>query len=138
MTISNSFGSYTDCVEAMDRALEDDKGIRIKMKDWDAANFFRMRLHQCRKLDRDRNRQIYEPGDPGHGVSAYDPLVVRIRTHGDNVYVYIQQVLAELGDIEALSQIDGDWEAVPITAPAPAPLPAPQPQLQIEHFKRRF
>lgn len=135
MTISNSYNSYADCVEAMDRALADDKGVRIRMKDRNAATFFRMRLHQCRKLSRDRSKDIYDHADPLWGSSVYDPLVVRIREEGEVTYVYINQIVAELGKIEDLSKI-GDWEALPSPEPAPA-LEPPRPVLQIEHFKRR-
>jgi hypothetical protein len=82
VTVSNSPLSYNDCYTVMAAALEDPNGIRLRMADQDAALYFRMRCHQARKIDRDKNSETYPKGEPLHRTSAYDKLVLRIRLEG--------------------------------------------------------
>lgn len=118
MTLSTSYLSYEDCRDAMNQALDDDKGIRIKVGDIDAATFFRMRLHQARKLDREKNKSVYDRDHPMHGVSEYDRLIIKLRTQNDSVYVYIEQTGAINGEVESLSGL----EEVPKTVEPPVTL----------------
>lgn len=133
MTISTSRLSYLDCFEIFDRAIDDPQGLRIRLDSINDATFLRMRMHTARKLDRKRNEEIYEPGEPMHGCSVYDKLILRIRQHPDGAYLYVQQISIHLGEIELLS------EALPLPD-APAELEHTEP-LQITDesgFKRRF
>lgn len=145
MSISNSRQSYQDCYEVFDRAIADDRGCRVKLPSYDKATFFRMRLHQARKLDRQDKSLIYPLGHPMHAASPYDPLVVRIRREKDDFYVYVEQIGAELGEIELLSEI---YEAEPLLLaqeeqkylehqPAEALITEAEPALVIEQLRRR-
>ena len=103
MTISNSRLSYEDCYKIMDAALDDKIGARVKMVNHDAAVFLRMRLHTARSIDRRDNQQIYEEDDPLYGRSVYDKLVTRIRKIDDDIWIYVEQIGADLGEVEPLS-----------------------------------
>jgi len=104
VTISQSRGSYADCREIMDRALEDSEGIRVKQPGIDEATYMRMRLHQARSIDRRDNSDTYERGHPLHGASVYDPLVIRIKTDSDGqTWLYLERTNLERIEIEPLS-----------------------------------
>lgn len=106
MTISSSPLSYQDCYDLMTEALGDDKGARVKMADIDAAIFLRMRMHNARKLDRNANKEIYDPGDKMYNVSIYDKLVVRIRNIKGEFWIYVEQTsMGMLGTVEKLSEV---------------------------------
>ena len=110
MSLSDSRLSYTDCYEAMDRALEDEKGIRVVVEDNNAATYYRMRLHQARKIDRRHNKSVYEPGDKLYGHSVYDVLIFRIREDIEGAWwVYMEQVtMPREENIESLSELGGE------------------------------
>ena len=107
MTLSTSITAYDNCFEAFDRAIEAKRGIRMEFDDWGSANFFRMRCHQARKLDRERNAKIYsDPEHPMHGRSTFDPLTLRIIREGDNTYLYIERNTILPGKIEDLDDLE--------------------------------
>ena len=114
MTISVSRLAYEDCYKVMDAALEDAIGARVKFIDHGTAMFFRMRLHQARKIDRKDNMQLYEEDHPLYGRSAYDKLAARVI----DAWVYVEKIGIDLGEIEPLS--------------GQAQLPPPEPILQLE------
>lgn len=116
MTISDSPLSYSDCYDAMERALEDPKGIRLKVNRVQDAYHLRMRLNQARAINRRENRRTYDPEHHLFGRSIYDRLMFKIkeRTARDGspqVYVYLERI----GDlkpelVEALSEVEPDGE----------------------------
>lgn len=126
MSVSNSPLSYTDCYEVFDRAVADPRGVRMQMPDFDAANHFRMRLHYARKINRAKNAEIYEPGQPLYGTSVYDQLTVRIRTIGDRTYLYLEKNDIVPGEIESLSD-----EVAQVEFEEVRQLPAPEPELEL-------
>src|SRR5258706_13433765 len=83
MSISTSRLSYQDCIEFMDKAMEDDKGARIIFGIRDNATFFRMRCHAARQINRKDNRLIYSAVDPLYDASMYDKLVFGLRKDED-------------------------------------------------------
>ena len=125
MTISKSRGSYTDCMDIMDQALEDDRGIRIAQRDFDSANFLRMRVHMARSLDRKTNREIYPVDDFKHNTSVYDPLYCQIRCIAGQWFLYISKRFIDAKLIEKLSTL-------PEIEFDPAPQVEYQPVRQIE------
>src|SRR6267154_6029802 len=132
MTISNSPLSYSDCYERMDVALADAKGCRFRINKptfdtaYAEATFLRMRMHQARKLDRDRNAKIYpDPSHPMHNGSMYDQLTLRIKSVDGAVYLYMEKTMVDVSDSELLSE-------VPEIEYTPVPEIETQPQLQIE------
>jgi hypothetical protein len=106
MSISESRLAYIDCFAAMDKAIDDEAGARVPMESMDAATFYRMRCHQARKIDRRRNREIYEEGHLMYGLSIYDKLVIRIRNVNDRIYVYFTKVADESNEAESLSEVE--------------------------------
>lgn len=136
MSLPTSRYAYKDCFEVYDRALEDEQGARVQLPDYDAALFFRMRMNQARKLRREENAQIYEKGDPKHGVSPYDSTVVTIKQHDGAYYVYVQHIGLNLGEIESLSQVESQVQAV-IDEQATLVIEGPKAPLMIEQVKRR-
>lgn len=114
MTISDSPLSYSDCYDAMERALEDTKGIRLRVNKVADAYHLRMRLNQARAINRRENRRTYEPEHHLFGRSVYDRLMFKIKeraTHnGDtHVYVYLERIGELKPDmVEALSEVEPD------------------------------
>ena len=113
MSLSNSLMAYRDCIELFDRALADSAGARMRCRNIDEAYNLRARLHYCRKLHRDENSKVYELGQPMHGRSEYDGIIVRIRSTSDAVYIYLEKNERPSGEIEALSEAE-PLEEVPM------------------------
>lgn len=115
MSISTSRLAYTDCIDLMDAAIESSLGVRYPFgkgpRGRDAAFHYRMRVHQARKLVREDNERIYadDPGHPLHGRSIYDPLVFRIREADGEFYLYGEKTSIDLGAIEPLDEIEGEF-----------------------------
>lgn len=107
MSVSTSAMSYQDCYTALDAALADPMGVRIKLDHEAAAIHFRMRCHQARKINREDNCKIYENDHPLWGRSEYDLLTLRIRHDADdNTYLYIEKNDTVPGEIELLSGLE--------------------------------
>lgn len=102
MTTSTSRAAYGPYYELLERALNTERGLRIRVASVGQANQLRVKLHTARALDRDLSRETYELGDPKCGVSVYDNLVVR--TKGDDTF---GEVIIEpnnvLGEIEEIA-----------------------------------
>lgn len=108
MSLPKSRASFQDCFDIFDRALADEKGIRIPVRNYQTAVHLRMRLHTARQLDRDYGRERYEPGHFMHGCSEYDRLVVKLRETRDDpprIFIYIEHVNLDWGDVEVLSEV---------------------------------
>jgi hypothetical protein len=107
MSLPQTRLAYTTEFEAFDKALADDKGIRVKVDDRAAAETLRSRLHYARQLDRRDNTQLYEEDDPMHGRSPYDILICRIREDTEGgIWVYIKKSSMEHLEVESLSEIE--------------------------------
>lgn len=103
MSIPNSHLSYVDCYNMLNSALDNERGVRIRVDLHGSANFLRMRLHMARTIDRRRNKEIYtDPAHALHGASMYDGLMVRIKPDGDKYWVYIEKVASFTMEVEAL------------------------------------
>lgn len=77
MAYNTSITSYVDIRSALDRALESEKGVRLRFADDKAAMTFAGRVHSLRFLDRKENKKIYPEDHPMWGRSVYDPLMVK-------------------------------------------------------------
>lgn len=105
MSVPTTPRAYDDCFEVYDKALADPIGIRVKMKDFDAANHFRQRMHSARKIDRQRNAFTYEMDHPMFNASAWDCLYLTIEhDHDAGHFVYIRKRPVPQ-EIERLSDI---------------------------------
>jgi hypothetical protein len=89
MSTSNSRHAFEDCYDLLDRALESNTGVRMKMRVGEVAEQWRVRLHRARQLSRDENRERYQPDDPNYGKSVYDNLVVSMRQVDGAWWIYI-------------------------------------------------
>lgn len=67
--------AHKDVQKAMDRALANGRGIRIRCASYGEANALRQRMYTMRKADRRENARIYDHTDPLHGRSVYDSLI---------------------------------------------------------------
>ena len=76
VTTSTSRAAYSDCEELLDKVLEKGR-LRVGYTTKGEAQQLYTRLQYFRVLDREETTRIYEPDDPRHGVSAYDPLIIR-------------------------------------------------------------
>lgn len=113
MPVSESRLSYDDCFTLFEKALEDSKGARYQIaatpKEYGKHQYFRMRMHQARALDRKDNRDLYEPGHKLYGRSAYDPLVIQLKPDSEGGWwVYVSHTEINPEDIEALSEVEAE------------------------------
>lgn len=138
MSLSNSHLSYADCYDVMDAALEQPRGVRVSAESLDRARFFNMRMNQARSIDRKRNLETYNEGDPLYGASQYDKLLVRIREEDDKVWLYVEIIDSAKLEVEPLAP----WESLPVPQ-RNLELTAEPPQIEehkpllIEHRPRR-
>lgn len=127
MSISTSRQSYLDCYAYYDQALEEDRGIRIRVTSYDYACHLRQRLHMARKIRRDDNREIYpDPDHHLHGSSPYDVVVVKIKTEERGVFVVLEKI-AMLTQIESLPPEEDQFV-----------LEDTRPKAQIEHEETKM
>jgi len=104
MSQINSLRAYTDCEKLFEAALADPKGARALIGTWEQCVNMRTRMHYFRNLDRKANAKTYPVDHPQHGVSTYDPYVVRLIPDEDsNWWVYVQPRAPEDMVIEGLS-----------------------------------
>jgi len=109
MSMPNSLRSYTDCEELFDRAKSDPKGARACLGTLESATNMRTRMHYFRKLARLANEEIYPRGDPLHGVSVYDELVVQIiKDENAEYWLYIQPRSAKILEVQGLSELEDE------------------------------
>ena len=95
--------TYEAELEALNKALESDAGVRIPFGVQGDAINYRLRLHKARRNDRTANKQMYDSDHPLWGKSVYDGLVVRITPEKGKWYVYV--VKSTMGDIEPLEEV---------------------------------
>jgi hypothetical protein len=136
MVASNSRFSYSDCFELMDKAMADQKGIRIKFATREEAWHFRIRLHTARRIDRTDNMETYAIGHPMHGKSAYDPLTMRIRERSDGIWLRLEKVDAREFEVASLSDDDPQPELSFKTAPPPSRIV--EKILEVRPLRRRI
>lgn len=112
MVASTSRLAYLDCIELMDQALENTKGVKISFGEKGYALHYRTRLHTARTICRNDNRQAYPENHTLHGRSIYDGLVVREpREEGGLWWVYIEKIvlnsanIVPLGEPEVMRQV---------------------------------
>ena len=138
MSLPTSLLSYTDCLDVFDKAVEDEVGVRVPFRTIDEATHFKMRLHMARKLTREDNTRLHQPGDLMYGKSVYDKIKVTTRTLKSGVYVYLKQTKIDPGVIESLADLEDEPNV--FIAPAPGG-PAPERRIPldqvVEQIKRR-
>lgn len=91
MSVPNTPRAYDDCYEVFDRALKDEVGVKVRVKDNNAGQYFRMRLNQARSINRKENMRTYEMGHPMFNASQYDCLVCTVEFVDGDCYVFVQR-----------------------------------------------
>jgi len=117
MVTSTSRLAYGDCFELMDKAIADQRGIKIKCATEGDARHLRTRLHSARRIDRDENAKTYPDGHPMYGRSVYDVLGMRLRPQKEWCWLAIEKWDARQFEIESLSE--QEEEQLPLIAPIP-------------------
>ena len=87
MTTSRALASYSDVREALDRALEAENGVRVRLNSKGKATNLVQRIYSFRQADRKKSLEIYPRGHPMHDASVYDCLSAKV-VDGD---VFIQR-----------------------------------------------
>ena len=105
MPLPDTYLAYEREIELYDRALEAKRGLRVTYGSISAAQSFVARMHKARAVDRRRNTEVYQPGDPLFGCSIYDGIICRIRSDGDNVIVLLEKTNIPFDKVE---EIDDD------------------------------
>lgn len=106
MSQINSLRAYTDCEKLFQSATADPKGARARIGTQEACINMRTRMHYFRKLDRQANAKVYPADHPNHGVSMFDPYVVRLLPDEDGEWwVYVQPRASDDMVIEGLSEV---------------------------------
>lgn len=109
MVAATSRLSYLDCFDLLERAMDDEVGVRVKFTTPEEAINYRMRIHKARSIDREDNKSIKRPDDPLYGRSEYDQLVCRIEHLPDGPsYLYVAKRTVYDLEIENLSEINDD------------------------------
>ena len=109
MPMSDSRFAYQDCFAVYERAMTDPQGARLALGTWDRANYFRMRMHKARVIDRRDNAEAYEEGEPMHGRSEYDVFSLSIKEDVEGEFwLYLSKNTENniSADIEMLSEIN--------------------------------
>lgn len=77
---SKSLRTYADVQEIFERAYtdRDQGGVRVNCTDIGQAVNLRARLNHFRLLHRESMAEVFPVDDPRHGVSPFDPFVVRL------------------------------------------------------------
>ena len=101
MTAAKSRGSYKDCEDYFERAIEAPRGIAVTFEDKARATAFTHRMNTFRSLCRRDTKAVYSPDDPRHGTSMYDPLMIS-RDPENPARVLIRRREAQPGIVEEL------------------------------------
>lgn len=104
MTTSSTITAYEDMRTVSERAINSERGIRMKFPSRGAAVHFRQRLYKFRTLDREASKRVYDKGENAWGTSPYDGLFCTISEKDEegNYFVLIQKRSAGAMEIEEL------------------------------------
>lgn len=121
MAVSTSRIAFSDCFDLMEKAITDEKGIRVKFASYDDAFNFRLRIHKARQIDRIDNQESYPEGHQLHGRSVYDELTCKIRSFNGGAWLRIERLTAREFEIESLSVAPSEAE-LPLEPKLPPPV----------------
>lgn len=100
MPPSTSPLAHRDIAGALDRALANGRGVRLRCEDYGMAVTLRQKAYTFRKIDKRESKRIYDSDNPLYNASPYDALVMTPREHDGEWYLYIEVSRAErLADI---------------------------------------
>lgn len=75
--MARTITSYADCQEYLDQALDHPDGIGISLDTKGMATRMIQRLNTCRKLYRERSREINGIESPNYNTSPWDHFVIK-------------------------------------------------------------
>ena len=104
MAVSTSRLAFSDCFELLEKAINDEKGIRVKFASYDDAFNFRLRIHKARQIDRKDNEESYSEGHQLHGRSVYDGITCKIRSFDGGAWLRLEKLNARVFEVESLSE----------------------------------
>ena len=90
MPPNSSTLAHQDIRAAMDRALENGRGVRISCDTPGDVYNLRQRFYTVRRLDRADNAKTYDTDHPLYGRSVYDTLIVYPASEGNTIYCVIE------------------------------------------------
>lgn len=90
MPPSSSPLAHKDIEAALDRALSNGTGVRIRCAGYGYAVNLRQRAYKLREIDRRENRKIYTEDDPSYGRSVYDACLITPREIDNQWYLVIE------------------------------------------------
>lgn len=110
MALPNQIAAYEDCFDIFDKALADDKGVRVSFEDHGQARYFQLRMCNARALQRAESTRLYDRTDIRWNKSIYDGLVVRNPAPDpDGVWwVYIERHGAQITGVESIAEIEDE------------------------------
>lgn len=111
MTLSQSPRAYDDCYVVLDRVLEEEIGVKVKVSDQKEAIHFKNRCNYARKLDRQKNCQIYEMDHAMFNASMYDGIKITWENTAQGWFVIFEKyesiaptAITSLGSREATEE----------------------------------
>lgn len=103
MSLPNSLHSYTSEIEALDRARNAERGIRIEFPSRSRAVHYRSRLHYARSLDRRENTTAVPQSSPLYGKSDFDCISISLQDDTDGKWwLYLEKNETIPGHVEEL------------------------------------
>jgi hypothetical protein len=90
MPTSNSPLAYGDVQAIMDRALANDRGVRVACRDVGEANNLRNKCYNLRAIDRRESRHVFKPEDRMFGRSVYDQLSFTPMQDAGRVFLVVE------------------------------------------------
>lgn len=93
----SNINAYKDCQEYLDNALDSEEGISLELETKGMATRMMQRLNTCRKLYRERSKEMFQQSDPQWGVSPWDHLVVKKDPDNEVKVIITQQRIKVVG-----------------------------------------
>lgn len=115
MGLPSSLLSFEAEMEFLEQAMDSATGKRMFFRDQGYAESFRMRCYAARKLHRQENSKIHDPGTKMHGKSEYDPLRLTIKAaaaEDQGWWVYARQNKLNLDRVEDIPEEEADGDAL--------------------------
>jgi hypothetical protein len=123
MPPNTSILAHRDVKIALDRALQNTKGVRVKCTSRGEAYSLRQRFYTFRKADRRSNGAVYPPEHPLHFRSVYDQVLLVLGSNGEGAW-YVDIVVSNEKRLEERIEDLGppieEVEEVEIVEPDPA------------------
>jgi hypothetical protein len=106
-----SLQSYGDCLDFVEKVVDDPLGGRVCLGTFADASYFRLRCNRARQLHREENKKIHEKDMPLYGASEYDPMQLKLKEDTEGRWwVYAIRTQLNPSDVELLSEMENGDE----------------------------